>query len=246
MIFFIRFLNITTILLYMGWKLIIITFLLILPSVYSATIQGEIYDLELNKLTDVIIEINSQPKQTFVAKNSTYFFDVPIGNYLIIARQRSQDLITQELIKLKDNGNYNIDLILMPSFEIEQELLNSTEQSELDEFIEENNNYQYVYQIILVLFIICFLIVAGFYINRKLKLKRKYQKEENNNNEKEDILTKKLIDFIKKQDGRVTQKDIRKQFTYSEAKISLIITELESKGVIKKIKKGRGNIIILK
>ena len=134
----------------------------------------------------------------------------------------------------------------MPSFEIEQELLNSTEESELDEFIEENNDYQYVYQIILALFIICFLIVAGFYVNRKLKLKRRDQKEVNKNNEKEDILTKKLIEFIKKQDGRVTQKDIRKQFTYSEAKISLIITELESKGVIKKIKKGRGNIIILK
>jgi len=230
----------------MGWKLIIFTFLLILPSVYSATIQGDVYDLELNKLTDVIIEINSEPKQTFVAKNSTYLFDVPIGNYIITARQRSQDLITQELVKVKDNGNYNIDLILMPSFEIEQELLNSTEESELDEFIEENNDYQYVYQIILALFIICFLIVAGFYVNRKLKLKRRDQKEVNKNNEKEDILTKKLIEFIKKQDGRVTQKDIRKQFTYSEAKISLIITELESKGVIKKIKKGRGNIIILK
>jgi len=230
----------------MGWKLIIFTFLFILPSVYSATIQGDVYDLELNKLTDVIIEINSEPKQTFVAKNSTYLFDVPIGNYIITARQRSQDLITQELVKVKDNGNYNIDLILMPSFEIEQELLNSTEESELDEFIEENNDYQYVYQIILALFIICFLIVAGFYVNRKLKLKRRDQKEVNKNNEKEDILTKKLIEFIKKQDGRVTQKDIRKQFTYSEAKISLIITELESKGVIKKIKKGRGNIIILK
>ena len=58
----------------MGWKLIIFTFLLILPSVYSATIQGDVYDLELNKITDVIIEINSEPKQTFVAKNSTYLF----------------------------------------------------------------------------------------------------------------------------------------------------------------------------
>ena len=53
------------------------------------------------------------------------------------------------------------------------------EERELDEFIEENNDYQYVYQIILALFIICFLIVAGFYVNRKLKLKRRDQKEVN-------------------------------------------------------------------
>ena len=42
------------------------------------------------------------------------------------------------------------------------------------------------------------------------------------------------------------QKDIRKNFPSSEAKISLILTELEEKGIIKKIKRGRGNIIVLK
>ena len=34
------------------------------------------------------------------------------------------------------------------------------------------------------------------------------------------------------------------KFPDSEAKISLVLTELEAKGKIKKIKKGRGNIII--
>ena len=55
-----------------------------------------------------------------------------------------------------------------------------------------------------------------------------------------------VIDIIKKEGGRTTQKDIRKQIPLSEAKISLMIAELEHKGVIEKIKKGRGNIIILK
>ncbi len=32
----------------------------------------------------------------------------------------------------------------------------------------------------------------------------------------------------------------------SEAKISLILTELEHKGKVEKIKKGRGNVILLK
>ncbi len=55
-----------------------------------------------------------------------------------------------------------------------------------------------------------------------------------------------LTKIIKQEGGRTTQKDIRKQIPLSEAKISLMITELEHKGVIEKIKKGRGNIIILK
>ncbi|MBS3149146.1 hypothetical protein J4455_00425 [Candidatus Woesearchaeota archaeon] len=43
----------------------------------------------------------------------------------------------------------------------------------------------------------------------------------------------------------MTQKDIRKELKISEAKVSLILTQLESEGRIKKIKKGRGNIVIL-
>jgi uncharacterized membrane protein len=58
--------------------------------------------------------------------------------------------------------------------------------------------------------------------------------------------SKKVLDFIKQEGGRTTQKDIRMKFPSSEAKISLIISELEHKGIIKKIKKGRGNIIVLK
>jgi len=54
----------------------------------------------------------------------------------------------------------------------------------------------------------------------------------------------KILELIKKE-GRITQKEIRKQIPLSEAKISLIISELEAKGIVRKIKRGRGNIIIL-
>ena len=62
----------------------------------------------------------------------------------------------------------------------------------------------------------------------------------------EDFLSKDVIKFIKEEGGRVTQKDIRKKFPYSEAKISLIITELEKDNIVERIKKGRGNVIVLK
>jgi uncharacterized membrane protein len=55
-----------------------------------------------------------------------------------------------------------------------------------------------------------------------------------------------IIKIIKENGGRVTQKDIRKRISLSEAKISLMITELEHKGIVERIKKGRGNIIILR
>ena len=49
-----------------------------------------------------------------------------------------------------------------------------------------------------------------------------------------------------KEHKRLTQKEIRKDIPLSEAKISLIISEMEHKGLVEKIKKGRGNIIVLK
>ena len=51
---------------------------------------------------------------------------------------------------------------------------------------------------------------------------------------------------MKQKHKRTTQKEIRKIIPLSEAKISLMITDLESRDLIKKVKKGRGNIIILK
>lgn len=64
------------------------------------------------------------------------------------------------------------------------------------------------------------------------------------NEKKEDTdLVSKILNLIKENE-RMTQKDIRKSIPYSEAKISLILTQLENERKIKKIKKGRGNIII--
>jgi uncharacterized membrane protein len=55
-----------------------------------------------------------------------------------------------------------------------------------------------------------------------------------------------VLKIIKEEGGRTTQKDIRKKIPLSEAKVSLMISELEAKGKVEKIKKGRGNIIVLK
>ena len=85
------------------------------------------------------------------------------------------------------------------------------------------------------------IIIAGiillFYRRRKKTI---------NENVFEEDLAHKVLEIIKKEGGRMNQKDLRKLFPYSEAKISLVIAELESKGKIEKIKKGRGNIIVLK
>ncbi len=54
-----------------------------------------------------------------------------------------------------------------------------------------------------------------------------------------------VLVIIEKNDGRITQKDLRSKLRHSEAKVSLMVSDLEDRGLIRKFKKGRGNVIIL-
>lgn len=53
-----------------------------------------------------------------------------------------------------------------------------------------------------------------------------------------------LYNIIMKKGGRVTQKEVRGEMKCSEAKVSLMLDDLQDRGYIKKIRKGRSNIII--
>jgi len=54
-----------------------------------------------------------------------------------------------------------------------------------------------------------------------------------------------ILDVIRGHKSRITQKDLRSRLDYSEVKVSLLLSELEKRGLIKKFKNGRENIVIL-
>ncbi len=54
-----------------------------------------------------------------------------------------------------------------------------------------------------------------------------------------------VISIVMRSGGRITQKDLRTRLSCSEAKVSLMVTDLTDRGLVKKVKKGRGNVIIL-
>jgi len=52
---------------------------------------------------------------------------------------------------------------------------------------------------------------------------------------------------IKNYGGRITQKELREKLPqHGEAKVSLMVDELEDMGIVKKFRKGRGNILVLR
>lgn len=215
----------------------VLILLLLIDSCHAAKLHGTIYDISLEKVSDVVVEVNSSPIQRVISKEGNYEFELGLGNYKITSKQVKNNVTlasAEEKVSIIDDGNYVLDLFLFPSLEEEESLLNETNLAIDDDYFKTTN---YLLIIVLMLLIILIAMLAILYFRSKKKQSIVVEGADDIN---------KVINIIKSQGGRTTQKEIRKHMPLSEAKISLLISELEAKGVVEKIKKGRGNIVILK
>ena len=233
----------------MGRFAILFLFLLVLlvsaSLVNAATIHGTIYDLSLRKLSNVGVEINTSPKQFLVAQNGSYSFDVQNGFYTIKAQLMQKNAIlasVQENMTIKQDGSYVLDLILFPDVE---EGVGDIDIEVNGDIVEAGNNRIAVGTIVF-LALGTILIAFSYFKKQKNEMHEEKTKTDQKEEKYEGNDLEQLIKIIRQEGGRATQKDIRRQIPLSEAKISLMIAELEHKGIIEKIKKGRGHIIILK
>jgi len=231
--------------------IVFILFLLFMPLVFSATIHGKVFDYNFRLATNSVVKINTVPEQRIVAVDGSYSFMVPVGEYTITAfvNDETEQLVyfVEDNISVVGEGDYVRDLILFPYEDLGELDLNG----DFDEVIIEDEKGGSALLIIFYVLGGAVLIMALLVLVFGGKKGKKKEKPEAQGvetvktigtGEEPDELDK-VLAFIKAH-KRVTQKDIRKEFPLSEAKISLIITDLESQGKIRKIKKGRGNIVI--
>lgn len=218
----------------MKWLLLI---LLLCTSVIGATLTGTVYDSSLNKVSKAIVEIN-YPQQRDVIENGTYYFELSPGVYNLSvylsegARQES----TTETILIEKEQNYVFDLFLF-------EDLSDEETLEVPEIVIEEERQSNISTIL----IFGFLIMIGLllYLMKPNKKNEEGLSRMNSLNNNEDVLKNKMLKIIN-EEKRISQKDLRKLIPYSEAKVSMVISELEAEGKIIKIKKGRTNFIVVK
>ncbi|MBD3204546.1 winged helix-turn-helix transcriptional regulator [Candidatus Woesearchaeota archaeon] len=214
-------------------------FILLVNLCSAATIHGTIYDFSLNKAENAIVKVNSSPKQKYLSDDGKYSFNLEPGDYLITATYKTDNTLmtAQENVTIRSDGEYILDIFLFPDLSEENELIKDV-GFDID---TPYNNEINIFVIIFLVIILMLATVAFTVFILKSSQKKEIDIEDNllDNNLKE------IIGLLKKNQRRMTQKEIRKEINYSEAKVSLMITELESIGYVKKIKKGRGNIIIL-
>ncbi len=243
--------------------IIILIVILLSPLAISATLKGSIYNTKLELETDTLVTINTQPEQKYLSKDGNYQFDVSPGKYTLTAQKIDEE--TSEEVEIVKEGEYVLDLFLIGGLGEEDDLWNDVEQELDTDVVMDTESSSWVYWLVGIGVL---LIVAGTVLwwLRKGREKptshvKKDIKEEKIIEVKEAKTTSELkqelaaepgyldetITIIKRYGGRIYQKELRKEMMHlSESKISLILTELEHKGKIEKIKKGRGNAIILK
>ena len=219
----------------------------------AATLQGSVYNSNFELEKDIIIEIDTKPLQKYLSKDGTYSFELPPGKYILTVRS-SLYTIQEEIVIDSSEGEFIFDMFLLPDFIEEDELWQETE-NELEVDPEKEKNFlSYLIAGLIILFALYRIIKARnkFGPLRKFRKRMKADREKTIEQHKEELAQEpgyieKALEILKKHDGRISQKELRKEMLYlSEAKVSLIVTELEHKGKVEKIKKGRGNVIILK
>jgi len=230
---------------YVVWVLLLF---LSLDVVHAAIISGSIYDIGLQKESNIIVEVNTTPKQMLVSKSGDYSFNVKPGTYKLYAHTNISE--ANESIQIMDDGNYTLDIIL------EEKLIDvlgdiSLKDSDIvvsSSDIQDSKSSVFgisgILGTVLIVVAIILIVVAVIALivirsKRHIHVKREVITADKPLDEYENS----ILSIIKRE-KRTTQKDLRKEIPLSEAKISLVLSDLEHQGKIRKIKKGRGNILI--
>jgi uncharacterized membrane protein len=227
----------------------VLSFIQVTPA-DAAVIHGTVYDMQLNAARNTIVTINTEPKQSFVATNGTYTFLLNLGSYELSARhiENVYTFKTVQNISIVQDGDFVIDLLLLLDIE-DAESLTDENVSVSDLYPSEPiiPNKEGSSIIVVIIALLAIIIVLLIYISYK-KTNRPSQQDIRDTVAlaEEDDIGLQILYYIKEEHGRVNQRDIHRKFPISEAKVSLIVKELEAKGLVEKIKKGKGNIIKLR
>lgn len=192
-----------------------------------------------------------------------------------LSRNQITKEIASETITITENGEFARDLFVYPDLIIQEEF-EDTITNRLQNFFAENGiviGTVFGAIIILLLFTVFGTKYIKLLFKRELKeyiqeqkIKKQEKKEipiskdvkENKGvkpliipqsiQEKTDkMIESKILKILEiKTDHICTQKEIRREFRLSEAKISLILTQMSEKRLIQKIKQGRRNMIQLR
>jgi len=220
-----------------------------------ATVHGTFYDLwTFEPLENVVLEVysGSTLQQQTLFPTSTYSLTLHPGSYTIDAKYyKGNQLLydAEENITLGPNDNLTLDIIMFPTFDENE--YDENYYAPVDDVEEAEARTWWGVGIALGVVIVG----AGVFYLSKMRKKPPAAPPAEAPPRVESPQVKvvglpddlrEVMDAITESGGRINQVELRQKLPYSEAKVSLMVADLENRGLVRKIKKGRGNIIILK
>lgn len=208
-----------------------------------ATVHGTIYDFwSYTPLENVMIGVTSGTQT--LSLDGTYSLSLQPGSYEIVARYSQRGTLVyedSENITLQPNDNVTLDMIMFPEY-IDENSDNLDITPDLDE------TGAALPWLGIAIGLIIFVIGVVVFYNRKIM--GMIEKETSAPHATRVVGVPEelqgVLDVIKAGGGRVNQLELRQKLPWSEAKVSLMISDLEDRGLVRKIRKGRANIIVLK
>ena len=239
----------------------VLAILLCLTLLHSTTMHGEIFDgNDVKPLNNTLITVENQEGSTIYQKvfHRQYSMEISPGKYTMRAYYYSNNTLefyTQHSFEASGE-TMEFDLILIP-YELQKLTPGFTpppleNKTLIDGAYDEElgvGDYGYlVYVFVGVVLIVIVYSLYRYFESKQVKPKKRKEKvkKEPIKRHELDEDSRKVLKILKENEGRMIQKEIREILNFSETKMSLIVAELEAMGIIKRIKKGRKNILKLR
>ena len=195
-------------------RLSLVLLLLLVASITHASfVYGDIYENNLEKLNKTVIRVEGGFSYQLVTDKANYSIFLPEGDYMISASATDS------------SGN---------ALRTEEKISVGPEDQRVDLVLKP------VMDIGQIGLLSAFLLIVMVFLwsNRHWDMKPKPQPKLELDGDAISVL--KVLDSF---EGRATQKELKEALRFSDAKLSLILTELEQLGKVKKFRRGRANII---
>lgn len=181
----------------------------------AAYVHGDIYREDLQKLNKTVVRIEGDFSYQVVTEDANYSIFLPEGEYLITA------------------SSYD------GAYAIQESVIVGSQNQELDLVLKKADHDFVLYAGVLLMLAAAFIWSNYLWRNRKPQAKPSPEPAEYVLDDDARQVLKILDSF----GGRATQKELRETLKFSDSKLSLILTELENVGKIRKFKRGRANVV---
>lgn len=207
-------------------------------------LSGQLYELgpgpDLVPVVETLLveaQTGEQLAGRVVAIRGAYSLDLGPGEYRIVARSTSGEVRASENVSLRADSR--LDLILLPPLDLPELALNESLIGNLTLPAAKGGG-----SLLWAGGAAAAAVAAGALLLFRLRRpKRGGAPPLPAGGLPADLQA--MVRVLEREGGRMTQKELRRQVGHSEAKVSLMVADLENRGLVRKFKVGRGNIVVL-